>query len=902
MSPAAARPSARNRSIAIVFILALVLLGFFALGRLPVDLPPSSDAPRLNIRISAPGLTAPVIEKNFTLPLEAVLARIPGVVNMQSVTFSGSVSLDLSLIHRRDIDAVQRDVMSRLERAGVSWLASIDPPSITLIDNSSASLEFNLTSRVHDSLALRDWAETGFARRLRELPGVAMVDITGGAVREILVMPDQRRLAGYGLSFEDLLQAIRKNPEVDSRVSQSPVKKRIRREPVLLGSLAAMAAVPVVLPDGESVRLSEVAGLVLNEPVNPAPMRVNGAAVKVTVHKQAQTALSDVVGHVRAHVDWMRANRLIPESIEMVSLSGRLEEAKQPLRKMTYAFLIGFILVLSAAQLLWGRGRRTLMLGVITVASLQGVFIAMAFSGMALDVMTLGGLALGTGLFGGSVILMFEGAARPMPMPINGISPVVATVIVLAAALVPIWFVSDGLSALYREFVAVFAAAWLLAALLARWLAPMFDTRHRGRKTQWNVAASHVMARMRHIYDGMLRGLLQRAVLGLIVAAVTMAVLGLILFAKIREAPAPYGSSGQELVLRIQGPEYTRLLTLADDFAQRLEPLPGLRQARHSGQAVREELMLRLDEERAREIGVDIVMAGKALAIATTGIPAGSFRDADRHYNVRMRLPPEDSGGVATGKILLLGELEDRPAVHLRDVATLERVVVPVQIRHHNGEPVVEIAARIANELSPDQVIMKVRATVGSLGLPSGYQLLFGRHSENMPENRGLITLGISVLLIMFTATGLYRSLRLGLLITLTAGVTLVGTGAILLTFGMPLSPPVWLGALLLLGIAAGHTTALVARYEAPSPDSFLLQRMKQAARNQFGPLIAMVLTAILGMVSLMWVNGSAAVLHALVIVLVTGLMVSLLVNLLFVPLLYWLISSKEQIPLQPCL
>src|SRR3990167_3745695 len=106
-------------------------------------------------------------------------------------------------------------------------------------------MEFNLTSRTHDPLALRDWVETGFAKRLRELPGVATVEITGGTVREILVMPDQRRLAGYGLSFEDLLQAIRKNPEVDSRVSQSPVKKRTRREPMLSGSLAAVAAVPV---------------------------------------------------------------------------------------------------------------------------------------------------------------------------------------------------------------------------------------------------------------------------------------------------------------------------------------------------------------------------------------------------------------------------------------------------------------------------------------------------------------------------------------------------------------------------------------------------------------------------------------------------------------------------------
>jgi len=899
MSPAAARPSARYRSAIVVFVLAFVLLGFFALGRLPIDLPPSRDAPRLNIRLSMPGLTAPVIEQKLTLPLEAVLAGVPGAVAMESVTTSGSASIDLHLNRRRDIDAVQRDVMSRLERVRTSWPASIDPPSVTLTDNSSASMEFNLTSRTHDPLALRDWVETGFAKRLRELPGVATVEITGGTVREILVMPDQRRLAGYGLSFEDLLQAIRKNPEVDSRVSQSPVKKRTRREPMLSGSLAAVAAVPVVLPGGESIRLSEVARLTLAHESTSTPLRVDGAeAVKVTVHRQAQAALSDVVGRVRSHVDWMHANRLIPDGIEVQSLSGQFDEARRPLRNMTYALLIGFVLILSTTHLLWGRGRRTLMLGVITVASLQGVFIAMALSGMALDVMTLGGLVLGTGLFGGSVMLMFEETTRSARAPANSVSPVITAAVVLVAALVPAWLVGGELSALYREFIAVFAGAWLLAALLAWWLVPMFDTRRRGGKARWNAAVSHAMARLRYSYDGLLHRLQQRTVLGLAVASVTMVVLGSVLFVKIREAPAQNGPPGQELVLRIQGPDGAGLLALANDITQRLGSLTGLRQVSHSAQISQEELTLRMDEERARELGVDIAAAGKALAIALTGIPAGNFRDADHRYNVRLRLPPEDSGSVATGKILLLGELENRPAVHLRDVATLERVVVPAQIRHHNGKPVIEVTARIASESSPDQAMKKVNATLDAMKWPSGYQLFFGRRGATAPEKRGLIAPGISVLLIMTMATWLYRSLRLGLLITLTSGVTLIGTGAVLLSFGMPLSPPVWLGALLLLGISAGHATVLVAQCEAQLPGLPLWRRLKQAARYQFGPLFAMVLTAILGMLSLIWINGSASVLHTLIIFLATGLLVSLLVNLLLTPLLYWLVSRQEQTPL----
>ncbi|MDH5512061.1 MAG: efflux RND transporter permease subunit, partial [Gammaproteobacteria bacterium] len=281
MPPAAARPSSRYRSIIVVLILLFVFLGIFALGRLSVDLPPAHAAQRLNIRISAPGLTAPVIEEKLTRQFESALAGIPGVTAMNSVTTTGGATVDLRVDHFRDNDAIQRAILSRLKGAGTSLPASLDPPVMTQVGASTASVIFTLTSRAHDSLGLRDWAEADFAKRLRELAGVATVDIHGGTVREILVMPDQRRLAGYGLSFEDLLQAIRRDPDAEPGLRQSPLKSRSRREPVPTGDLATVAAVPVLLPDGESIRLSEVARLALvHEPAAEV------AGVTLTVHKQ----------------------------------------------------------------------------------------------------------------------------------------------------------------------------------------------------------------------------------------------------------------------------------------------------------------------------------------------------------------------------------------------------------------------------------------------------------------------------------------------------------------------------------------------------------------------------------------------------------------------------------------
>ncbi len=866
MPPAAARRSHRHRSVVVVFLLAFILSGFFAWGRLSVDLPPGHEAPRLIVAAAAPGLSAPAIEEHLTRPLERLLAGIAGVTAMDSVTGSGEVRIELILERRRDAETVQREVETRLREATTFWPASLDPPAVTLSDVASKAAEFILTSRAHDALALRDWVEAGFAKPLREQPGVGAVDVEGGAVREILVVPDQRRLAGHGLAFEDLLRAIRKNPEAGLYTPSAPAKGRSRRALLQSGNLAAVAALPVALPGGESLPLVEVASLSLSHKTSPVASRADGAeAVRVTVKRQPHAALSEVAGRARAQVDWMRANRLFPDGIEVQSSVTPLDELRRPLRSMAYAFFGGFALVLAAAYVFCGSGRRVLILGVIVMAALQGVVIVMALSGVSLDTMTLGGLALGTGLFGGSVLLMFERAKRSAP--VRAVPAVIAVAVIMLAALAPVWFFGGEWAAPYRGLVSAFAGAWLLAALLAWWLVPLFDARPRRRSgASWRTAMRHPMAVWQHFSDVMQRRLMQRTMPVLLMASVIIAMSAGLLFMKGREAPVSPDVSGQEISFQLRGPDGADLTASADNIVRRLGALPGWRTVTHSARVTVEEWVLRLDEDRARDLGVDIAMAGKALAIATTGIPAGSFSDADHRYDLRLRLPPSESSDIAGGKILLLGELEQRPAVQLRDVATLERAVVPARVRRHNGTPEIEIVATPGDDHASAR--KKMDALFGELHLPTGYQIFSGRAEETAWSNGGSLTLAASLLLVFIALSLLQRSWRAALMTTLAAGATLIVTGAVLVISGMTLSPVLWLGALLLLGIVAGRVAALV-------PD-----------RQAFRPLFVLTVTAILGMILLIWVNGGFTALPALIILLATGLAISLPVTLLLNPLL----------------
>jgi multidrug efflux pump subunit AcrB len=898
MPPAAVRPSSRHRLLVVFATLTVLLSGFFALGRLPIDLLPVHEAPHLLVRFSVPGVTASVIEEKITRRLEQTLTGTVGVSSIESVTESGGAVIDMRLKHRRDIDAAQQDAAVRLDRAKSFWPASVEPPGVSIVDASSVAAEFFVTSRARDPLALRDWVQDEFARKLRELPGVSTVDVQGGTVREILVMPDQRRLAGYGLSFGDLLQAIRKPPATDTAVRRPPAKSHGRHVAMQSGGAAAVAALPVVLPDGESVSLSEIATVTLGEAARPEHFLFDGReAVKVTVHSQSRAVMSDLVERIQAHGEWMRANRLIPEDVEIHPLSQRLVEARQSLGRIALALVAGVTLALFTGQLLLRSGRRIVLLGVVISVSLLAAFVLMALLRFTLDVMTLGGLAMGAGLFGSSAILLFENTRRPADHGAITVSLMMVMVVALPATLLPVLFVSGGINLLFQEFVLVIGAAWLLSAMFALMLIPVFDKRRRHGKEHRKGPVGHWIAGIRQSYDNLLRRLLRKPLVALILVFI-LAALMLTVFS-LKRQQAPLTDDTGAVVVRIQGADRERLTTYADDIVQRLRSMPDWREVRHSLQASHEELSLRMDEDRARELGIEITDAGRALAIALTGIPAGDFRDAEHRYDIRLRLPPEESSNaVALDRILLLGELEDRPAVHLGDVARVEHVPAPTQIRRRHGIPEVEIVASPAKGVSPEQAGERIHAMLEKYKLPAGYRFSFAGSGNMVKTNRSQepAVFGLALFCLFIIQALLHRSWRAATMISLTAFSVAAGTGAVLLLSGMSLSPAVWMGGLILIGITAGQAAIFAASVSGVSrQDMSWQQKLRRVAKYQFRPVIALSLVSVTGMIPLVFTNGAVAVLHPVIITVGVGYLFSLPAILFLVPALTAFFARKEQ-------
>jgi CzcA family heavy metal efflux pump len=483
-----------NHPVSTVMIaLAVVVLGLFSVGRLSVNLLPHIIYPEIRVRILDPGVSATVMEDRVTRQLEEQLAITEDAIGVESTTGEGEALVSLSFGYGKDIDIALRDASTRLDRAKRFLPLTVDPPIIYKRDPSQIPvMEFVVSSQSRDAVSLRTWTDDVFAKFFLNLPGVAAVEVGGGLVREIHVLPDQQRLAGLGLSVDDVINAIRQGnaDEPAGRLTLSALEYG-GRTAGRLTSIEALAALPLRLRDGDSVRLSEVAQVVDTHEDDRLRVRNNDVpGVKVSIQKQPDANTVNVADVVKARLAWLRSNELVPSDIDVRSVADQSTYVRDAMRNASMAAVSGGLLAMIVVYLFLGNLRRTLIIGTAIPISIMATFIIMALGDLTLNIMTLGGLALGVGMLVDSTIVMLENISRHQQMgeaPVEAgrnasaevTSAIVASTTTNLAAVLPFLFISGLVGLLFRELIFTISAAIVASLVVALTLVPMLGARVR---------------------------------------------------------------------------------------------------------------------------------------------------------------------------------------------------------------------------------------------------------------------------------------------------------------------------------------------------------------------------------------------------------------------------------------
>lgn len=486
---------------------ALVLGSFFVSG-LPLDLLPSIAYPQVRVGVTNPGVEPGVLEETVAKPLETALSTTEDLVQMETEIQEGRVGVNLHFSYGTDIDFALQDASKNLERARSRLPEEADPPTIYKFDPSQMPIyEVAFSSRARDQISLRNWVDERLRPQLLTIEGVASVDVSGGLVREIQVVLDQERLRSYGLSVSEVISALRAaNQDVAAGRVSSATWEVVGKTAGKFRSVEDIRQIIMTPADGARIQLSEVADVRDTNQEQRLWARLDGVpAVKMTIRKQPDANTVTVADQVDARLKTLGATGFVPRDVEFQVIRNQSEFIRASVSAVRNAALGGATLAMIVVLLFLGSLRKTFVIGLAIPIAILATFVMMGLSDLTLNIMSLGGLALGVGLLIDNSIVMLEnifrkrqiGVSDPEEAAHEGAhevqSAVVASTATNLAAVVPFLLISGLTALIFRELILTISFAIFASLLVALTLVPTLSAQLTRIRFQSGLARTPVM-------------------------------------------------------------------------------------------------------------------------------------------------------------------------------------------------------------------------------------------------------------------------------------------------------------------------------------------------------------------------------------------------------------------------
>ncbi|USR91974.1 efflux RND transporter permease subunit [Phormidium yuhuli AB48] len=405
----------------LIITIAVMVLGWFVVSRMPVDLLPSITYPRIGLRADAPGIVPEVAVNDITRPLEEALTATEGVVQLFSRTREGRISIDLFFRPGNNIDQALNDATAALNRARDRLPDGLDAPRLFKFDPSQLPVyEMALTSTSLRAVDLRIFADEELARELVRVPGVANVDISGGVREEVRMNLDLDRLQALGLNVEMVSNALReRNQDTAGGLIRGGPSELLTRVAGRFNSVQEIRRISISSNgNGEGnanqqLYVEDVAQVIDGTEEQRVFVTLNGQpAVKVSIQKQPDANTIEVVEGVVRRLQELREAAVIPEDMQIETTLDESRFIRSSIQNVITAGLSGAGLAAIAVLLFLGSLRQTLIVVLAIPLATLTAMILMGLFGLSLNVFSLGGLALGVGIVVDNAIVMLENIAK----------------------------------------------------------------------------------------------------------------------------------------------------------------------------------------------------------------------------------------------------------------------------------------------------------------------------------------------------------------------------------------------------------------------------------------------------------------------------------------------------------
>lgn len=553
----------RPVTMAMLF-LTIVVFGWRSYQHLPINLMPDISYPTLTVRTEYEGAAPEDVEKLVTRPLEEMLAIVSGMVEISSISSPGLSEIILEFTWGTDMNVAQQDVRDRLDLFDpprevtekpviLRYDPTLDPVMrVAITPGDSGGVPLSNDDEQAALIGIRDAAERHLKSDLEAEKGIAQVTVKGGQEEEIEILVDAMRLKSLGLSLQHIVEGLaQQNINLSGGRLQEGKTEYLVRTLNEFKTVEEIGASIITTPGGKQMRLSDVADVFMGTKDRQSIVRINGretVAVDLFKEGDANTVLmcntvKDLLGFPRDRGIFERVQQAIsrsvmrsgaipsrrqqnpaqrseeeqfrtrtlldrlPKDVQLTIISDQSRFIIGSIKEVQNATLVGGALALIVLFLFLRELKSTVIIGISIPISVVAVFVPMFSRGISLNIMSLGGLALGVGMLVDNSIVVLESifrckeegddvldAAERGTREVAG--AVTASTLTTVAVFFPVAFVEGIAGQLFGDLALTVTFSLLASLFVALFLIPLIASRQAlafgsERQVVWMLRAWH---------------------------------------------------------------------------------------------------------------------------------------------------------------------------------------------------------------------------------------------------------------------------------------------------------------------------------------------------------------------------------------------------------------------------
>lgn len=998
--------SIRRPIPAIVLFLVLLLLGLMSFRQLPVTRLPAVDLPIVSVAVPQYGASPAEIETQVTTPVENAVAGIAGVRHISSTITDGLSTTVIEFRLEMDAAAAVNDVKDAVTRIRAELPQTVQEPIVQSIEVAGLPIvTYAVTANDRTPEQISWFVDETIKRALFGLRGVAGIERIGGFEREIAVHLDPVRLADAGVTAVDANEQLRAaNVDIGGGRVEAGGRDATIRTLAGVRSISSLAAIPVALPTGGTVRLDDL-GTVIDGTAEPKTFALlDGAPIVTFAVSRARGASDvDVARAVAGRIaEVQRANpgyeiRLIDSPVDYTA-GNYLATMSTLVEGAVLAIIVVFVFLRD-----W---RATLIAAIALPLSVIPTFWIMDLIGFSLNLVTLLAITLSTGILVDDAIVEVENIIRHMRMGKGAYEAaleaadeiglaVIAVTATLIAIFVPSSFMGGVAGQFFRQFGLTIAVAVFFSLLVARLITPMMAAYGLPAALDPIEREGRVLRAYTRLVAWSVRHRIVTVILGLavFVASIASALLlptsllppedtsrslvvvelppgveladthrtAALITHRLKALPevrsvlvqggrVPIGMpevrnatfvvnyaprSGRSRTQRelesaiatelanvpdirsyfldanglrpitviIMGADGTTVSAAAANLAAQMRRLPMLANVISTASLDRLEVRIVPRPADAAALGLPAAALAQAIRVTTLGDVGPNlphFDAGDRLVPIRVRLNPATIMDLRALEAVRLspphGGSPSMPPIPLAAVADVEIGHSLASIERYDRARSVTVEADLVGGAALGDAIKATLALPAARTLPDGVMVREAGDAEVMTElfNGFSMAMLAGLLLVYGVLVLLFASFLQPLTILFSLPLSIGGAMLGLLAVHQPISMPVSIGILMLLGIVTKNAILLVDfGLEAQSHGMRSEEAIVDAGRKRARPIIMTTVAMVAGMApSALGLGAGGEARAPIAIAVIGGLVVSTLLSLVFVPAAFVLVED----------